>query len=78
MTDLEKYDKLFLDAFKVRPEELATLKYRGHRLWDSLGHMDLMNAVEEAFAISISTVDVLDFSSYEKGKEILARYGVEL
>lgn len=78
MTDLEKYDKLFLDAFKVQPEELATLKYRGHRLWDSLGHMDLMNAVEEAFAISISTVDVLDFSSYEKGKEILARYGVEL
>ena len=26
----------------------------------------------------ISTLDVLDFSSYEKGKEILAKYGVEL
>ena len=34
--------------------------------------------MEETFKISISTADVLDFSSYEKGKEILAKYGVEL
>ena len=78
MTDLEKYDKLFLEAFRVKPEELAGLKYQGHPLWDSLGHMDLMSALEEAFAISISTLDVLDFSTYGKGKEILAKYGVEL
>ena len=78
MTNLEKYDNLFLNSFKVKPEELPTLKYRGHVLWDSLGHMDLMSDMEEAFKISISTVDVLDFSSYEKGKEILAKYGVEL
>lgn len=78
MTNLEKYDKLFLNAFKVKPEELPTLKYQGIPLWDSLGHMDLMGEIEEAFKISISTVDVLDFSSYEKGKEILAKYGVEL
>lgn len=78
MTDLEKYDKLFQDAFRVQPEELAGLKYQGHPLWDSLGHMDLMSAIEETYAIAISTVDVLDFSSYGKGKEILAKYGVEL
>ena len=40
--------------------------------------MDLIGAMEETFKISISTIDVLDFSSYEKGKEILAKYGVEL
>ncbi len=34
--------------------------------------------MEETFKISIGTADVLDFSSYEKGKEILAKYGVEL
>lgn len=78
MTNLEKYDRLFLDAFRVKPGDLPTLRYRGLELWDSLGHMDLMSAVEEAFKISISTADVLDFSSYEKGKEILAKYGVEL
>lgn len=78
MTNLEKYDELFLQAFRVRPEELPGLKYRGIPLWDSLGHMDLMSAMEEAFKISISTADMLDFSSYDKGKEILEKYGVEL
>nr|WP_317326108.1 acyl carrier protein [uncultured Flavonifractor sp.] len=78
MTNLEKYDQLFLTAFRVKPEDLPTLKYRGIPLWDSLGHMDLMGDMEEAFKISIGTADVLDFSSYEKGKEILAKYGVEL
>lgn len=77
MTNLEKYDGLFLSAFRVPPEELPGLKYRGIPLWDSLGHMDLMSAMEEAFKISISTADVLDFSSYDKGKEILQKYGVE-
>ena len=37
-----------------------------------------MGDLEETFQISLSTVDVLDFSSYEKGKEVLAKYGVEL
>ena len=78
MTNLEKYDKLFFDAFKVKAVELPSLKYQGIALWDSLGHMDLIGAMEETFKSSISTIDVLDFSSYEKGKEILAKYGVEL
>ena len=78
MTNLEKYDRLFLTAFRVKPEELPGLKYRGIPLWDSLGHMDLMGDMEETFKISIGTADVLDFSSYEKGKEILAKYGVEM
>lgn len=78
MTNLEKYDNLFFDAFKVKAAELPGLKYQGIALWDSLGHMDLIGAIEETFKISMGTADVLDFSSYEKGKEILAKYGVEL
>ena len=78
MTNLEKYDRLFLTSLKVKPEELPGLKYQGIPLWDSLGHMDLIAGLEETFGISLGTVDVLDFSSYEKGKEILAKYGVEL
>ena len=67
-----------LPGLSAGPEELPGLKYRGIPLWDSLGHMDLMGDMEETFKISIGTADVLDFSSYEKGKEILAKYGVEL
>lgn len=78
MTNREKYDKLFQDAFQVKPAALPMLKYRGLAAWDSVGHMDLMSSLEEAFKVNFSTLDVLDFTSYEKGKVILARYGVEL
>ena len=78
MTNLEKYDKLFMESFRVKAEDLPTITYRGIPAWDSVGHMEFMSALEEMFKISLSTLDVLDFSSYEKGKEILAKYGVEL
>ena len=70
MSNLEKYDKLFLSSFRVKPEDLPTLTYRGIPAWDSVGHMEFMSEMEETFKISLSTLDVLDFSSYEKGKEI--------
>lgn len=78
MTNLERYNKLFLTSFPIEESDLPTLTYRGIKQWDSVGHMDLMSAMEETFDIGLSTMDVLDFSSYEKGKEILAKYGVEL
>ncbi len=78
MTNLEKYDKLFLTAFPITAEALADAKYRRTDRWDSVGHMELMSAMEETFEISLSTLDVMDFSSYAKGKEILAKYGVEI
>ena len=59
-------------------EELPGLKYRGIPLWDSIGHMDLVGELEEAFDIHMDTPDVLDFTSYEKGKEVLGRYGVTI
>lgn len=78
MTNLEKYDKLFVRGFKVKPEDLPGLKYRGIKAWDSLGHMDLISDIEEVFDIHMSTPDVMEFSSYEMGKEVLKRYGVEI
>lgn len=78
MTNLETYDHLFVDNFGIQPQDLPGLQYRRIPTWDSIGHMDLMNSMEEAFQISLSTLDVMDFSTYEKGKEILAKYGVEL
>ena len=78
MSNLETYNKIFRSMFRKTDEELPALKYRGIALWDSIGHMDLMGELEEAFDIRIDTRDVLDFTSYEKGKEVLGRYGVEI
>ena len=77
MTNLEKYDRAFVQAFGVKKEELGeSLVYRRNENWDSVGHMDLVVRLEEAFDISISSPDVMALNTYERGKEILGKYGV--
>lgn len=78
MTNQEIYDNAFIETFGVTNEQLAGLKYQDVETWDSVGHMSLIAALEEAFDIMMDTDDIIDFSSYEKGKEILsAKYEVE-
>ena len=72
MTNLEKYNKAFCDSFQVTEDKLVGLEYQGVELWDSVGHMTLMAELEDAFDIMMETDDIIDFSSYEKGKEILS------
>ena len=79
MTNLEKYDEAFTSVLEVSADELEGLTYQGIKAWDSVGHMSLIAALEDAFDIMMDTDDIIDFSSYEKGKEILGKseYGVE-
>ena len=53
-----------------------SLKYNDIPEWDSIGHMTLIAALEENYNISIETDDIVDFSSFNKGKEILKKYKV--
>lgn len=76
MTNLEKYDKAFRRVLKKEQDELKDLRYRGVPAWDSLGHMNLIGELEEVFDVMLETPDMLAFSSYEKGKEIMKKYGV--
>ena len=78
MTNLEKYNNAFCETLQVSEGELNSLQYQGVDLWDSVGHMTLMAALEDAFDIMMETDDIVDFSSYEKGKEILKKYDVEI
>ena len=79
MTNLEKYNDAFISSFGVSNDQLSELKYQDIPAWDSVGHMTLIAALEDAFDIMMDTDDIIDLSSYEKGKEILskAEYGVE-
>ena len=78
MTNLEEYNNAFTENLQISEGELQGLQYQGTELWDSVGHMTLMAAIEDAFDIMLDTDDIVDFSSYEKGKEILKKYDVEL
>lgn len=73
MTNIEKYNQIFISNMDITESQLKGLKYQDIPLWDSVGHMSLITSVEEAFDIMMETDDIIDFSSYEKGIEILTK-----
>ena len=79
MSNLEKYNKIFMETLEIKEEELEGLTYQSIASWDSVGHMSLIASLESEFDIMFDTTDVIDFSSYEIGKEILSKdeYGVD-
>lgn len=56
--------------------DVRQLEYNRIKEWDSVGHMALVGALEEAFDIMLETDDVLDMSSFDKAVEILEKNGV--
>lgn len=78
MTNLEKYMNAFVEALEISADEVEGLEYQAIPAWDSVGHMSLMATIEDTFDIMMDTDDIIDFSSFEKGKEILANnYNIE-
>lgn len=77
MSNRDKYNEVLCETFQVSEEQLAGMTYQSVELWDSVGHMTMVAALEDAFDIMMETDDIIDFSSYEKGMEILGKYGVE-
>ena len=78
MSNTEKYNKAFLETFQIESDKLDGLAYQSILLWDSVGHMALVAALEESFDIMMETDDIINLSTYEKGKEILTQnYSIE-
>ncbi len=78
MSNLETYTKAFTETFSISESETAGLKYQDIEAWDSVGHMGLVAALEDAFSIMLDPDDIIDLSSFEKGMEILAKYNVQM
>ncbi len=77
MSHLTTYDKVFVDSLDLSSDQLGKeLQYQSVPNWDSVGHMQLIAGIEEAFDIMLDTDDIIDFSSYEVGKEILSKYDI--
>ncbi len=79
MGNKEKYDKVFMESFSVDEDKLGEdLVYESVPEWDSVGHMGMIAEIEETFDILLETDDIIDFSSYKKGMEILSKYKVDI
>lgn len=78
MSNLDRYKKVFIDSFEIEEEILNELKYQDIEQWDSLGHMSMIGSLEEEFDIMFEMDDIIDFSSFSKGIETLAKYGITI
>lgn len=79
MTPEQKYSDAFIESFEIDAAVLeGNLEYNTIAEWDSIGHMSLIAALEDAFDISMETDDIVEFSSFRKGIEIMKKYGVEI
>lgn len=77
MSNLEMYKEIFKKVFSISDEMVESLTFQGIEQWDSVGHMELISEIEDTFGIMIDTDDIIDFSSFEKGKEILSKYEIQ-
>lgn len=73
------YNSVFYETLSIeKDKDITNLKYQDVDEWDSIGHMSLISNLEEKFKISFETDDIVDFSSYSKGIEILKKYKVDI
>ena len=79
MEIIEKYNNAFVQVFGAKLENLND-DYGKETVdeWDSVHQLSLIAEFEEAFDIMFDPEDIMDMTSYAKGKEILAKYDVEL
>jgi acyl carrier protein len=77
MENLEKYNDAFVQVFGAKFEELND-NYGKETVedWDSVHQLSLVAQFEEAFDIMFDPEDIMELTSYAKGKEILAKYDV--
>ena len=77
MSTKKKYQDIFIKSLSIDSNKFnENIKYNEIPEWDSIGHMTLIAALEEEYKISLETDDIVDFSSFKRGIEILKKYNV--
>lgn len=76
--NLDKYDNCFYEIFGNDAKLDEGFKFGSTPGWDSMAHMELIALLEDTFGIMLETDDILHYGSYENGKTIIKKYGVEI
>lgn len=79
MANIDKYNEIFTEVFGVEADALNdNFSKDTVDQWDSVHQLNLVSLAEEKFDIMLDPEDIMGFTSYAKGKEIVAGQGVEL
>ena len=78
MTILEKYKNAFVESFDLDVKEVENASQETVEIWDSIGMMSLIAVIEDSFDLELQPDDIVEFTSYQKGIELLKKYNVIL
>lgn len=79
MTNLEKYNRIFMEVLGVNEAVLGeAFTFKAVPQWDSVAHLSLISELEDAFDVMFESEDILHYGSYENGKSILTKYGIDM
>ena len=79
MTNLEKYNAIFQEVFGASVNQLGD-NYSKETVseWDSVHQLNVIALMEENFDLMLDPEDSMACTSYNAGKDILAKNGIEL
>ena len=76
---INTYKQIFINSFSLEENyDFDNLSYQSIPVWDSVGHMSLIADIEDQFSVMLDTEDIIEFSSFNKGIELLSKYNVEI
>ena len=79
MNNLEKLNNIFCEVFSVEASALNDeFDKNSVEGWDSVRQLSLTSSIEDEFDIMLDAEDILEFTSYENAKAVLAKYDIEL
>ena len=79
MTNLEKLNAIFCEVFSVEESALnSEFDKNSVEGWDSVRQLSLTSSIEDEFDIMLDAEDILEFTSYDNAKVILAKYDIEI
>lgn len=77
MTNVEIYKKCFVEGLELDINTVENASMESVDNWDSIGQMSIVALVEDAFGIELDPNELMEFTSYTAGLEILKKHGVE-
>ena len=77
MSNIEKLKEAFVEGLEIPVEEVEAATMESVDKWDSIGQMSLVAIIEDAFGIEFEPDEVMQFTSFAAGVDILKNHNIE-
>lgn len=77
MSNIETLKEAFVEGLEISIEEVESATMESVDKWDSIGQMSLVAIIEDAFGIEFEPDEVMRFTSFAAGVDILKNHNIE-